>query len=74
MVRVKSEELNNLNLSFNKLLTWFLDDRSCCLELDGDNRSLEIEYFDMENLYKLKSDYTDDEIKIFIKLGKQIIC
>lgn len=42
MVRIKNEELINLNLSFNKLLTWFLDDRSCCLELDGDHRSLEI--------------------------------
>ena len=60
MVRIKHEELNNLNLSFNKLLTWFLDDRSCCLELDGDNRSLEIASHLSAN-FKLLSNYKIDQ-------------
>ena len=39
-------------------------------KFEENNRSLDIEYFDMENLYKLKSDYTDDEIKVFIEENK----
>ncbi len=34
------------------------------------NKSLEIEYFELENLYKIKSDYTDDEINLFIEENK----
>ncbi len=34
------------------------------------NKSLDIEYFDMENLYKIKEDYTSDEINIFIEENK----
>jgi len=34
------------------------------------NRSLNIEYFDMENLYKTKDAYTDVEIKAFINENK----
>ena len=30
------------------------------------NKSLDIEYFKLENLYKAKSDYTDSEINLFI--------
>ena len=37
---------------------------------EENNRSLDIEYFDMENLYKIKSNYTDDEIKLFIEENK----
>ena len=37
---------------------------------EENNRSLDIEYFDMENLYKVKSDYTDEEIKVFIEENK----
>ena len=39
-------------------------------KFEENNRSLDIEYFDMENLYKQKSDYTDDEIKVFIEENK----
>ena len=39
-------------------------------KFEENNRSLDIEYFDMGNLYKLKSDYTDDEIKVFIEENK----
>jgi len=39
-------------------------------KFEENNRSLDIEYFDMENLYKLKSDYTDNEIKVFIDENK----
>ena len=34
------------------------------------NKSLAIEYFDMENLYKIKEDYTSDEINTFIEENK----
>ncbi|WP_440651333.1 SurA N-terminal domain-containing protein [Candidatus Pelagibacter sp. HIMB1495] len=34
------------------------------------NKSLIIEYFDMENLYKIKDDYTSDEINTFIEENK----
>ncbi len=34
------------------------------------NKSLAIEYFDMENLYKVKEDYTSDEINTFIEENK----
>ncbi len=34
------------------------------------NKSIDIEYFDMESLYKVKSDYTDNEIKLFIEENK----
>ena len=34
------------------------------------NKSLDIEYIEMESLYKVKSDYTDDEIKLFIQENK----
>ncbi len=34
------------------------------------NNSLVIEYFDMENLYKIKEDYTSDEINKFIEENK----
>ena len=39
-------------------------------KFEENNRSLDIEYFDMENLYKIKSDYTDDEIKEFVEENK----
>ena len=34
------------------------------------NKSIDIEYFEMESLYKVKSDYTDNEIKLFIEENK----
>ena len=34
------------------------------------NKSLNIEYFEMEDLYKPKSDYTDSEIKLFVEENK----
>ena len=39
-------------------------------KFEENNKSLSIEYFDMENLYKIKDDYTSDEIKIFIEENK----
>ena len=37
---------------------------------EENNKSLDIEYFDMETLYKNKKDYTADEIKVFIDENK----
>ena len=40
-------------------------------KFEENNKSLIIEYFDMENLYKIKDDYTSDEIKAFIEENKE---
>ena len=39
-------------------------------KFEENNKSLAIEYFDMENLYKNKEDYTSDEINTFIEENK----
>jgi len=39
-------------------------------KFEENNKSLSIEYFDMENLYKIKEDYTSDEINSFIEENK----
>ena len=39
-------------------------------KFEDNNKSLAIEYFDMENLYKIKEDYTSDEIKTFLEENK----
>ena len=39
-------------------------------KFEENNKSLAIEYFDMENLYKIKEDYTSDEINKFIEENK----
>ena len=39
-------------------------------KFEENNKSLDIEYFDMENLYKTKDDYTANEIEIFIDENK----
>ena len=39
-------------------------------KFEENNKSLTIEYFDMENLYKIKDDYTSDEINTFIEENK----
>ena len=39
-------------------------------KFEENNKSLSIEYFDMENLYKIKDDYTSDEINTFIEENK----
>ena len=39
-------------------------------KFEENNKSLSIEYFDMENLYKIKDDYTSDEINSFIEENK----
>ena len=39
-------------------------------KFEENNKSLIIEYFDMENLYKIKEDYTSDEINTFIEENK----
>ncbi len=39
-------------------------------KFEENNKSLDIEYFDMENLYKTKNDYTANEIELFIDENK----
>ena len=39
-------------------------------KFEENNKSLFIEYFDMEDLYKIKDDYTSDEINTFIEENK----
>ncbi len=39
-------------------------------KFEENNKSLDIEYFDMENLYKTKADYTANEIEIFMDENK----
>ncbi len=39
-------------------------------KFEENNKSLNIEYFDMENLYKTKDDYTANEIEAFIDENK----
>ena len=39
-------------------------------KFEENNKSLSVEYFDMENLYKIKDDYTSDEINTFIEENK----
>jgi len=39
-------------------------------KFEENNISLDIEYFDMENLYKTKDDYTANEIEVFIDENK----
>jgi len=39
-------------------------------KFEENNKSLDIEYFDMENLYKKKSDYTANEIEVFMDENK----
>ena len=39
-------------------------------KFEENNKTLEIEYFDMENLYKVKEDYTQKEIQSFIDENK----
>jgi len=39
-------------------------------KFEENNKSLDIEYFDMENLYKKKADYTANEIEVFIEENK----
>ena len=39
-------------------------------KFEENNKSLDIEYFDMENLYKTKDDYTANEIEVFMDENK----
>ncbi len=39
-------------------------------KFEENNKSLDIEYFDMGNLYKTKNDYTENEIEAFIDENK----
>ncbi len=39
-------------------------------KFEENNKSLDIEYFDMENLYKTKDEYTANEIEVFIDENK----
>ena len=39
-------------------------------KFEENNRTLKIEYFDMEKLYKIKEDYTQDDIQKFLEENK----
>ena len=39
-------------------------------KFEENNKTLDIEYFDMENLYKTKADYTANEIEVFMDENK----
>ncbi len=39
-------------------------------KFEENNKSLAIEYFDMENLYKIKENYTSEEINTFVEENK----
>ncbi len=39
-------------------------------KFEENNKSLDIEYFDMENLYRKKADYTANEIEVFMDENK----
>ena len=39
-------------------------------KFEENNKTLEIEYFDMENLYKIKEDYTQADIQKFVEENK----
>ena len=68
-LRLKNRELQKHLFDFigaGTVTPNFLIDK----KYEEDNKSLSIVYFDMENLYKSKDDYTENEIKEFIKENK----
>ena len=73
MSLLENESLRPSYYSFNKFITWYLDDRSLCLDLDGDYRAKEISRhlttnFELISQYKIKKNRIFDyEPKLFRK-------
>ena len=68
-LRLKNRELQKHLFDFigaGTITPNFLIDK----KFEENNKSLDIEYFDMENLYKTKDDYTVNEIEAFIDENK----
>jgi len=68
-IKLKNRELQKHLFDFigaGTITPNFLIDK----KFEENNKTLEIEYFDMENLYKIKEDYTQDDIQEFIEENK----
>ncbi len=68
-IKLKNRELQKHLFDFigaGTITPNFLIDK----KFEENNKTIEIEYFDMENLYKIKDDYTQDDIKKFIEENK----
>ncbi len=68
-IKLKNRELQKHLFDFigaGTITPRFLIDK----KFEENNKTLEIEYFDMENLYKTKDDYTQADIQKFIEENK----
>ena len=68
-IKLKNRELQKHLFDFigaGTITPNFLIDK----KFEENNKTLEIEYFDMENLYKIKEDYTEADIQNFIEENK----
>ena len=68
-IKLKNRELQKHLFDFigaGTITPNFLIDK----KFEENNKTLEIEYFDMENLYKIKEDYTQADIQKFIEENK----
>ncbi len=68
-IKLKNRELQKHLFDFigaGTITPNFLIDK----KFEENNKTLEVEYFDMENLYKFKEDYTQDDIQKFIEENK----
>jgi len=68
-IKLKNRELQKHLFDFigaGTITPNFLIDK----KFEENNKTLEIEYFDMENLYKIKEDYTQADIQKFIDENK----
>ena len=68
-IKLKNRELQKHLFDFigaGTITPNFLIDK----KFEENNKTLEIEYFDMENLYKIKEDYTQDDIQKFMEENK----
>ena len=68
-IKLKNRELQRHLFDFigaGTIAPNFLIDK----KFEENNKTLEIEYFDMENLYKIKEDYTQADIQKFVEENK----
>ncbi len=68
-IKLKNRELQKHLFDFigaGTITPNFLIDK----KFEENNKTLEIEYFDMENLYKIKEDYSQEDIQKFIDENK----
>ncbi len=68
-IKLKNRELQKHLFDFigaGTITPNFLIDK----KFEENNKTLEIEYFDMENLYKIKEDYTQTDIQKFVEENK----